>query len=70
MPVFNNHSIFLMKKQIICLLISQLKTQKILTNYRMNHSCKSEWAYMKDIMETNEDGSPVVIELKEVFYLK
>ncbi|HRI22067.1 MAG TPA: L-rhamnose mutarotase [Panacibacter sp.] len=27
------------------------------------------WAYMNDIMETNEDNSPVNIPLKEVFYL-
>ena len=27
------------------------------------------WAYMKDIMETNEDNSPLSIKLKEVFYL-
>lgn len=27
------------------------------------------WAYMKDIMETNGDNSPVSIPLKEVFYL-
>lgn len=27
------------------------------------------WAYMKDIMETNEDNSPVNLRLKEVFYL-
>lgn len=27
------------------------------------------WAYMKDIMETNDDNSPVNIPLKEVFYL-
>ena len=31
---------------------------------------KKWWSYMKDIMETNEDDSPVVIPLKEVFYLK
>ena len=30
---------------------------------------KKWWAYMKDIMETNEDNSPVNIPLKEVFYL-
>ena len=30
---------------------------------------KKWWAYMKDIMETNEDDSPVNIPLKEVFYL-
>ena len=27
------------------------------------------WAYMKDIMETHADNSPVSIPLKEVFYL-
>ncbi|HTS46070.1 MAG TPA: L-rhamnose mutarotase [Puia sp.] len=26
------------------------------------------WEFMKDIMETNEDNSPVSISLKEVFY--
>ncbi len=31
---------------------------------------KKWWAYMKDIMETNEDDSPVSIPLKELFYLK
>ena len=30
---------------------------------------KKWWAYMKDIMETNNDNSPVSIPLKEVFYL-
>ena len=31
---------------------------------------KKWWGYMKDIMETNEDNSPISIRLKEVFYLK
>lgn len=30
---------------------------------------KKWWAYMKDIMETNDDNSPVSDPLKEVFYL-
>jgi len=28
------------------------------------------WAYMKDIMQSNEDNSPTSIPLKEVFYLQ
>ena len=28
------------------------------------------WAYMKDIMESNSDNSPVSIPLKEVFYME
>jgi L-rhamnose mutarotase len=31
---------------------------------------KKWWAYMKDIMDTNPDNSPVSIPLKEVFYLE
>jgi len=33
-------------------------------------ACQKWWAYMKDIMETNEDNSPKYWELKEVFYLE
>ncbi len=28
------------------------------------------WAFMKDIMATNEDHSPISIPLQEVFYMK
>ena len=28
------------------------------------------WTFMADIMETNDDHSPVTVPLKEVFYLK
>jgi L-rhamnose mutarotase len=31
---------------------------------------KKWWAYMKDIMYTNPDNSPVSIPLNEVFYLE
>jgi L-rhamnose mutarotase len=28
------------------------------------------WAYMADIMETNDDHSPVSVELEELYYLE
>jgi L-rhamnose mutarotase len=31
---------------------------------------KKWWAHMKDIMAYNPDGTPVAIELEEVFYMK
>lgn len=31
---------------------------------------KKWWAYMKDIMDSNPDNSPVSVPLKDVFYLK
>jgi L-rhamnose mutarotase len=35
-----------------------------------NHLMKKWWKYMEDIMETNEDSSPVVVPLEEMYYLK
>jgi L-rhamnose 1-epimerase len=31
--------------------------------------CKKWWAFMADIMETNEDNSPVSTDFKELFHL-
>lgn len=31
--------------------------------------CRKWWDYMADIMETNEDHSPVSVDLKQVFHL-
>ena len=32
--------------------------------------CQKWWTYMKDVMETNPDNSPIIINLQEVFYQK
>ena len=40
--------------------LDQLPTQPVMQRW---------WNYMKDIMDTNPDNSPVSIPLKEVFYL-
>jgi len=43
---------------------------KMKLNELPNHPVmKRWWAYMKDIMESNPDDSPVSVPLKEVFYL-
>ncbi|MCC7146188.1 MAG: L-rhamnose mutarotase [Phycisphaeraceae bacterium] len=31
--------------------------------------CKKWWAYMKDLMPSNPDHSPVSVQLKEMFHL-
>lgn len=31
--------------------------------------CKKWWAYMTDLMETNDDNSPVSKDLKSLFYM-
>ena len=48
-----------------CLTINDAKKLDELPNEPV---MKKWWAYMKDIMETNEDDSPISIPLKEVFY--
>jgi L-rhamnose mutarotase len=40
-----------------------------LNNLPSNAVMQKWWAYMKDIMESNPDNSPVSIPLKEVFYM-
>ena len=32
--------------------------------------CKKWWKYMADIMETNNDNSPVAVNFKEMFHLE
>ena len=44
-------------------------SQKALDNLPAHPVMKKWWAYMKDIMECNDDNSPVAIPLQEVFYL-
>lgn len=52
-------------------LFGVLKAESIqaLDNLPDNPVMQKWWAYMKDIMESNEDNSPVSIPLTEVFYL-
>ena len=48
-----------------------LKTTNLaaLDNLPLQPVMQKWWAYMKDIMESNPDNSPVSISLQEVFYL-
>ena len=32
--------------------------------------CQKWWAYMKDIMKTNDDNSPVSVPLRSVFFME
>lgn len=42
---------------------------KLIDNLPAHPVMQKWWLYMKDIMESNSDNSPVTIPLKEVFYL-
>ena len=46
-----------------------IEDSKTLDNLPQHEIMRKWWLYMKDIMHTNEDNSPVSIPLKEMFYL-
>ena len=64
-----DYSIFLDEETNVLFGVLKIE-QKIKLDELPNHPVmKKWWAYMKDIMESNPDNSPVSIPLKEVFYL-
>jgi L-rhamnose mutarotase len=64
-----DYSIFLDKETNI--LFGILKTENVVKLDELPHHplMKKWWAFMKDLMESNPDNSPVSIPLEEVFYL-
>lgn len=63
------YSIFLNEQTHILFAYLQVEDAALLDELPQHAIMQRWWSYMKDIMETNPDGSPVVISLKEVFYL-
>ena len=64
----SEYSIFL-EKETGKLFAFQHNTGQGSQDLGQNPIVQKWWAYMADIMETNEDNSPVSIPLREVFYL-
>lgn len=65
----SEYSIFLDSATNFLFGILKIDDPKALDNLPEQPVMKKWWAYMKDIMESNADNSPVSIPLKEVFYL-
>lgn len=63
------YSIFLDEATNTLFGIMQVEDPALLQKMPENPVMKKWWAYMRDIMDTNPDNSPVSIPLKEVFYL-
>jgi L-rhamnose mutarotase len=64
----NDYSIFLDKETNILFGVMNAE-QSVLDKLPDEPVMKKWWAYMKDIMETNADNSPVSTSLEEVFFL-
>ena len=50
--------------------VMSINNEEALQQLSQHAIMKKWWTMMKDIMDTNEDDSPVTIPLNEVFYMK
>ena len=64
-----DYSIFLDEQTNDLFAYFAIEDEEKLNELPVKEVMKKWWDYMKDIMETNEDNSPVSIPLKEVFFL-
>ena len=66
---FHNYSIFLDSETNNLFGYAEIESEELWKRIAATDSCHRWWEYMKDIMETNPDDSPVSIGLDEVFHL-
>ena len=64
-----NYSIFLDNEKDQLFAYAEIESEELWNAIAETDECRRWWAYMRDIMPTNEDNSPVSRELKEVFHL-
>jgi len=64
-----NYSIFLDGETNSLIAYLEIEDEILWNKSSETEICKKWCAYMKDVMETNEDNSPVSFELKELFHL-
>lgn len=65
----SEYSIFLDEQTNTLFGVMKVDDPARLANLPEHPVMKKWWAYMRDIMDTNPDNSPVSTPLKEVFYL-
>jgi L-rhamnose mutarotase len=65
----SDYSIFLDETTGSLFGVMKANNREALNDLPAHPVMKKWWAYMRDIMETNEDNSPVSVPLMEVFYL-
>lgn len=66
----SDYSIFLDEETLTLFAVQKLTDNNTADQLPQTEIVKKWWAYMADIMETNEDNSPVCKELTDVFYHK
>jgi L-rhamnose mutarotase len=65
----NKYSIFLDRKSDRLFAYVEIESEQLWEEIAETESCRRWWSFMKDLMLTNADQSPVAITLDEVFHL-
>lgn len=66
----SNYSIFLEPETNQLFGYVEIESEELWDGIADTEECKRWWAYMKDVMPSNADNSPVSTELREVFHLE
>jgi L-rhamnose mutarotase len=65
----HNYSIFLEPTTSQLFGYAEIDSEEKWRQIAQTDACRRWWAFMKDIMPTNEDNSPISVDLKEVFHI-
>lgn len=63
------YSIFLDHETGRLFAYAEVESEELWQKIAQTEVCQRWWAYMKDLMLTNDDNSPAVVDLEEVFHL-
>ena len=66
----HNYSIFLHPQTRQLFAYAEIEDQARWDAIAQTAVCRKWWAYMKDIMPSNPDHSPVSVDLREVFHME
>lgn len=64
-----NYAIFFDEESDTLFAVQEIEGMQSSQDLGSNEVVRRWWAYMADLMETNDDKSPVTVPLSEVFYL-
>ena len=64
-----NYSIFLQRESERLFAYAEIESEELWRQIAANEVCRRWWTHMKDLMFTNPDDSPVVVDLDEVFHI-
>lgn len=65
----HNYSIFLERESDSLFAYAEIESEQLWSEIAATEVCRRWWIYMKDLMLTNDDDSPLSVTLEEVFHL-